>query len=61
MSFLYRSSVFAVRAAARPSPRLFSTTIRVQKDAVDVGKDTLKAADRTVSDKLVSGIEAGRK
>lgn len=60
MSFLYRTSTIAVRSV-RPSPRLFSTSVRLQKDPVDATKDVLKKVDRTVSDAAVSGIEAGRK
>lgn len=33
----------------------------MSKSATEAAKDTLKSADRAVSDKLVDGIEAGRK
>lgn len=38
--------------------RLFSTSVRVQKSAVDAAKDTIKSADKAVSQKIVQGIEA---
>jgi hypothetical protein len=41
--------------------RLFSSSVRVQKSTVDAAKDTLKTADRAVSDTLVKGIEKGGK
>lgn len=41
--------------------RLFSTNVRLQKSAVDSAKDGLKSIDRTVSDKLVKGINKGCK
>lgn len=56
MSFLYRTAP-VIRSAARPSTRLFSTTIVQQKSAVDSAKDGLKTVDRAVSDKLVKGLE----
>ncbi|KAK4040790.1 hypothetical protein C8A01DRAFT_15350 [Parachaetomium inaequale] len=37
----------------------FTTTARPQKSAVDSAKETLKAADRKVADKLVDGINIG--
>ena len=55
MSFLSRTTPVVRTAFARPSPRLFSTTI-AKKNVV---KDTAKAVDRTVSDQLVKGIDKG--
>ncbi|KAF2433817.1 hypothetical protein EJ08DRAFT_573642, partial [Tothia fuscella] len=39
--------------------RLFTTSIRYQKSAVEIGKDALKKVDRAVSDAAVKGIETG--
>jgi hypothetical protein len=61
MSFLYRSNIALRSAAARPSPRLFSTAAVYQKSATETVKDGLKAVDRTVSDVAVKGIDAGSK
>ncbi|KJX93390.1 hypothetical protein TI39_contig4323g00003 [Zymoseptoria brevis] len=38
--------------------RLFSTSVRVQKSAVEAAKDTITTADKAVSQKIVQGIEA---
>ena len=49
-------------AAAAPTSvtlRSISTTARLEKGPVDATKDTLKAADRVVSDAAVKGIELG--
>jgi len=59
MSFLYRSNIALRSAAARPSPRLFSTAAVYHKSATETVKDGLKAVDRTVSDAAVKGIDAG--
>jgi hypothetical protein len=61
MSFLYRSNVALRSAAARPSPRLFSTAVVYRKSATETVKDGLKAVDRTVADAAVKGIDAGGK
>lgn len=37
--------------------RLFSTSVRVQKSAVDAAKDAAKTVDQTVSQTIVKGIE----
>ena len=60
MSFLTRT---APRIATYTSlaPRAFSTTFIAFKSATEIVKDAAKTVDRTVSDKLVDGIEAGRK
>lgn len=39
--------------------RSFSTSPIARKTVVDTAKDTLKKADRTVSDTLVKGIDKG--
>ena len=41
--------------------RLFSTSVAVRKSAVDTAKETVQAADKTVAQKIVQGIEAGGK
>lgn len=61
MSFLYRSNGVLRSAAARPSPRLFSTAVVYRKSATETVKDGLKAVDRTVADAAVKGIDAGGK
>lgn len=38
--------------------RLFSTSVRFQKSAVDAAKDAAKTVDKTVSQTLVKGIES---
>jgi hypothetical protein len=40
--------------------RSITTTARLEKGPVDATKDTLKAADRVVSDAAVKGIDLGR-
>ncbi|EKG10692.1 hypothetical protein MPH_12176 [Macrophomina phaseolina MS6] len=45
------------RTAIARNARLFTTSARFQKSAVDSVKDTAKKVDRTVSDELVKGIE----
>lgn len=47
-------------APASVTLRSISTTARLEKGPVDVTKDTLKAADRVVSDAAVKGIDLGR-
>lgn len=39
--------------------RSISSTARLQKGPVETAKDTLKKADRTVSDAAVKGIDKG--
>jgi len=51
-----RSMAMAVEA-----PRAFTTSTAMQKSAVESAKDGLKGVDRAVSDKLVDGINIGRK
>lgn len=55
-----RSRVATSAAPASVTLRSISTTARLQKGPVDVTKDTLKAADRVVSDAAVKGIDLGR-
>ena len=48
------------RTLATSAPRAaFSSSVTFQKTVVDSAKDTLKSVDRTVSDKLVDGINIG--
>lgn len=50
-------------ATATPSSvnvRSISSTVRLEKGPVDATKDTLKAADRVVSDVAVKGIDLSR-
>lgn len=51
------------RVATTPSIafRSISSTARLQKGPVETAKDTLKKADRTVSDAAVKGINKGGK
>jgi uncharacterized protein YjbJ (UPF0337 family) len=62
MSFLTESAVRRVamlpRAVAISAPRPFTTSLMAQKTATESVKDGLKTVDRTVSDKLVDGIDA---
>jgi len=37
--------------------RLFSTSVRVRKSAVDSAKETLQSVDKTISQQAVKGIE----
>ena len=39
--------------------RLFSTSVAVRKSAIDTAKETVQAADKTVAQQIVKGIEAG--
>lgn len=48
-----------LRTAIARQARLFTTSARLGKGPVEVGKDALKAVDRTVSDVAVKGIETG--
>lgn len=41
--------------------RLFSTSVRTQKSAVDAAKDAAKTVDKTVSQTIVKGIEGAGK
>ncbi|KAM0327212.1 hypothetical protein ACHAQA_006346 [Verticillium albo-atrum] len=65
MSFLIETitrrtaAIPLTRAAAITAPRAFTTTPFASKSATETVKDGLKAVDRTVSDKLVDGINAG--
>jgi hypothetical protein len=38
--------------------RLFSTSVRMNKGPIEAVKDTVKSADKAVSQKIVQGIEA---
>jgi hypothetical protein len=64
-SLTSRTALIARRVATQATkstilPRAaFSTTNPHQKSAVASAKDTLKSVDRTVSDKLVDGIDIG--
>jgi hypothetical protein len=62
MSFLTETAIRRLALASRvvsvQTPRQFSTSIATRKTVVDSAKDTLKAVDRKVSDKLVDGINA---
>ncbi|RDW84942.1 hypothetical protein BP6252_02532 [Coleophoma cylindrospora] len=62
MSFLTRAIPRTARAATftTQAPRAFSTSFVARKSPVDATKDTLKAVDRAVADKLVDGIEVGQ-
>lgn len=59
MSFLYKTSTSAFRVARLAPRAAFSTSVRSQKSAIDVAKDTLKEVDRKVADAAVRGIEKG--
>lgn len=37
--------------------RLFSTSVRARKSAVDSAKETLQSVDKTISQQVVKGIE----
>ncbi|KAJ2904570.1 lea domain protein [Zalerion maritima] len=54
-----RQLATASRVAAVSTTRTFTTSFAAQKSATEAVTDTLKAADRKVSDKIVSGINAG--
>lgn len=60
MSFLARTAIRSSRSVAF-APRAFSTSLATQKTATEAVKDTVKTVDRKVADKLVGGIEVGRK
>jgi hypothetical protein len=47
------------RTAITRQARLFTTSTRLQKGPVELGKDALKKVDRVVSDAAVKGIETG--
>ncbi|PYH45434.1 uncharacterized protein BP01DRAFT_40713 [Aspergillus saccharolyticus JOP 1030-1] len=69
MSFIARIAPAARTASAALKPtapsisigatRALSSTACLNKGPVDAAKDTLKAADRTISDAAVKGIEVG--
>ncbi|KAL4810279.1 hypothetical protein BDV18DRAFT_130676 [Aspergillus unguis] len=67
MSFITRLSTTTTRTAAAPAARLstistqrfLSSTTPRQSGPVDATKETLKKADRKVSDAAVKGIETG--
>lgn len=66
MSFLARvrpvtraSLTPVTRASTAARPAFFSSTPERQKGPVDATKETLKKADRLVSDAAVKGIETG--
>ncbi|KAI1441603.1 hypothetical protein ABKA04_004689 [Annulohypoxylon sp. FPYF3050] len=63
MSFLTEAATrrlaLTSRVVAVPVPRHFTTSIAARKTVTETAKDTLKAVDRKVSDKLVDGISAG--
>lgn len=65
MSFLTEAATrrlaLTSRVVAVPVPRHFTTSIAARKTVTETAKDTLKAVDRKVSDKLVDGISAGGK
>jgi hypothetical protein len=54
-----RSRMITATAPASVTLRSISTTARLEKGPVDATKDTLKAADRVVSDAAVKGIDLG--
>jgi hypothetical protein len=45
------------RQAIARQARLFSTSVPVRKSAVDSAKEAAQAVDKTVSQKIVQGIE----
>jgi len=47
------------RTAITRQARLFTTSSRLQKGPIELGKDALKKVDRVVSDAAVKGIETG--
>ena len=70
MSFLTRFTPLTARVASTPAirttpalgvgaARSISSTARRQSGPVDATKETLKKADRVVSDAAVKGIEKG--
>jgi hypothetical protein len=59
-------SFFALRTSLAPravtfAVRPISTSSVLHKSATETVKDGLKTVDRAVSDKIVDGIEVGRK
>jgi len=50
-----------LRTTLTRNARLFTTSTRYYKGPVEMGKDALKAVDRTISDAAVKGIETGEK
>jgi hypothetical protein len=62
MSFLTRTVVPRFSAQLRVAgARAFSSTLVTRKIVPDAVKEPVKKIDRAVSDKLVDGIELGRK
>jgi hypothetical protein len=68
MSSLTRIAPLTARVAAvrtttpaftAAGSRLISSTSKLEKGPVDAAKDTLKKADRTISDNLVNAIDKG--
>jgi hypothetical protein len=59
MSFLTRTAIRSTRSISLVRP--FSTSLVTRKTATEAVKDTVKTVDRKVSDKLVDGIELGRR
>lgn len=53
----HTSTLIMLRQAFTRQARLFSTSVRTQKSAVDAAKDAVKNVDKTVSQTLVKGIE----
>jgi hypothetical protein len=51
--------ILLTNAATRNFPRAFSTTTPEQRTVTESVKDSLKKADRAVSDKIVGGIDIG--
>ncbi len=49
------------RAVAIQAPRAFTTHPTLNKTVTESAKDSLKSVDRAVSDKIVDGINVGRK
>lgn len=49
----------ASRTVAATAPRTFTSSAFAQRSATEAVTDSLKKADRTVSDKIVDGISAG--
>lgn len=50
-----------LRTTIARQARLFTTAPRLQKSTVEAVKDTAVKADKTVSEKIVQGIELGGK
>jgi hypothetical protein len=61
MSFLTRTTPLLRTAVGRQGARAFSTSMVHRKIVPEPVKDAVKTVDRKVSDKIVDGIELGRK